>query len=72
VRLLRIMLRVSLEVDSAGEVVQVSAGSTLLETRSCSVQQLAEDRTINALPLNGRNAQFIAQLWPGVADCAAS
>jgi hypothetical protein len=55
-----------LEVGSAGDVVQVSAGGPLLETRSSSVQQLVEERTINSLPLNGRNATFLAQLSPGV------
>ncbi|MEG9431483.1 TonB-dependent receptor [Terriglobus sp. ADX1] len=55
-----------LEVGSASEVVDVSSSSPLLETRSSSVQQLVEERTINALPLNGRNATFLAQLSPGV------
>ena len=55
-----------LEIGATSEVVQVSSDSPLLETRSSSVQQLVEQRTINALPLNGRNATFLAQLSPGV------
>jgi len=62
----RLEVKPHLEVGSAGEVVQVSSESPLLETRSSSVQQLIEERTINALPLNGRNATFLAQLSPGV------
>jgi hypothetical protein len=38
----------------------------LLETRSSSVQQLVTERAINDLPLNGRNATFLAQLSAGV------
>jgi hypothetical protein len=62
----RVDLSPTLEVGSNSEVVEVSSNSPLLETRSSSVQQLVEERTINALPLNGRNATFLAQLSPGV------
>jgi Carboxypeptidase regulatory-like domain/TonB-dependent Receptor Plug Domain len=62
----RLEVKPHLEVGAASEVVQVSSDSPLLETRSSSVQQLVEERTINALPLNGRNATFLAQLSPGV------
>ncbi|WP_263384440.1 TonB-dependent receptor [Granulicella arctica] len=62
----RLEVKPHLEVGSADEVVQVSSDTPLLETRSSSVQQLVEERTINALPLNGRNATFLAQLSPGV------
>jgi hypothetical protein len=62
----RLEVKPHLEVGSAGEVVQVSSENPLLETRSSSVQQLVEERTMNALPLNGRNATFLAQLSPGV------
>lgn len=55
-----------LEVGSTSDVVDVSSSAPLLETRSSSVQQLVEERTINALPLNGRNATFLAQLSAGV------
>jgi hypothetical protein len=62
----RLEVHPHLEIGSAAEVVQVSSEAPLLETRSSSVQQLVEERTINALPLNGRNATFLAQLSPGV------
>jgi hypothetical protein len=62
----RLEVHPHLEVGSSAEIVQVSSSSPLLETRSSSVQQLVEERTINALPLNGRNATFLAQLSPGV------
>ncbi len=62
----RVELSPALEVGSASETVDVSSSSPLLETRSSSVQQLVEERAINDLPLNGRNATFLAQLSPGV------
>ncbi|WP_244502018.1 TonB-dependent receptor [Terriglobus roseus] len=62
----RLEVQPHLEVGGAGEVVEVSSTSPLLETRSSSVQQLVDEHTINALPLNGRNATFLAQLSPGV------
>jgi hypothetical protein len=62
----RIEISPKLEIGASSEVVQVSSSAPLLETRSSSVQQLVEERTINSLPLNGRNATFLAQLSPGV------
>ncbi|MCU1322914.1 MAG: hypothetical protein JWM43_2563 [Acidobacteriaceae bacterium] len=62
----RLEVKPRLEVGATSEVVQVLSENPLLETRSSSVQQLVEERTINALPLNGRNATFLAQLSPGV------
>ena len=62
----RLEVKPHLEIGTASEVVQVSSESPLLETRSSSVQQLVDERTIQALPLNGRNATFLAQLSSGV------
>lgn len=55
-----------LEVGGTNESVQVNASGTLLDTQTSSVQQLIDQRAINGLPLNGRNATFLAQLAPGV------
>ncbi|HEY6376303.1 MAG TPA: TonB-dependent receptor [Edaphobacter sp.] len=63
----RLDVRPLLAVGSASELVEVTAQSPLLETSSSSVQQLVDEHTISALPLNGRNATFLAQLAPGVA-----
>lgn len=52
-----------------GEVtqsVEVKAAPPLLQTQNASVQQVVTSRTINDLPLNGRNATFLAQLAAGV------
>jgi Carboxypeptidase regulatory-like domain len=55
-----------LQVGQVTQEVQVSSAGPILETQSSSIQQLVNQRVINDLPLNGRNAVFLAQLSPGV------
>lgn len=62
----RLEINPTLEVGAVSENVQVSSETPILETQSSSIQQLVETRTINDLPLNRRNASFLAQLSPGV------
>ncbi|MBS1814537.1 MAG: carboxypeptidase regulatory-like domain-containing protein [Acidobacteria bacterium] len=62
----RLEVNMSLEVGSVTQTVQVESTAPLLETQSSSIQQLVTERAINDLPLNGRNASFLAQLSPGV------
>lgn len=56
----------SLTPGNITESVEVTAAAPLLETQSASVQQAVTSRSINDLPLNGRNASFLAQLSAGV------
>jgi len=56
----------TLEVGSVSQVVQVDAGAPVLETQASSLQQLVNERSINDLPLNGRNVTFLAQTAPGI------
>ena len=44
----------------------MTSAGPILETQSSSLQQLVNQRAIDDLPLNGRNAVFLAQLSPGV------
>lgn len=53
--------------SSVSESVSVSAQAPLLETQRGSIQQVINSRAINDLPLNGRNATFLAQLSAGVS-----
>lgn len=62
----RLEVNPKLEIGSVSESVEVTSTAPLLETQSSSVQQLVDTRAINDLPLNGRNATFLAQLSPGV------
>jgi len=62
---------VSLRIGSVDQTVQVAATTPLLETQSSSQQQLVSERSINDLPLNGRNVVFLAQTAPGVTIAQA-
>jgi Carboxypeptidase regulatory-like domain/TonB-dependent Receptor Plug Domain len=55
-----------LQVGAVTQSVQVAASAPLLETQTSSLQQLVGARSINDLPLNGRNVTFLAQTAPGV------
>ena len=55
-----------LDVGEVTENVQVNSSGPILESQTSSIQQLVGQRAINDLPLNGRNATFLAQLSPGV------
>jgi hypothetical protein len=57
-----------LQVGQVTQEIQVSSAGPILETQTSSIQQLVNQRPINDLPLNGRNAVFLAQLSPGVTQ----
>lgn len=62
----RLEINFQLEIGPTTESIQVSSMAPILETQSSSLQQLVDTRAINDLPLNGRNASFLAQLSAGV------
>jgi hypothetical protein len=62
----RLEVNAHLLMGSVSESVQVNSDAPILETQSSSLQQLVDSRAISNLPLNGRNASFLAQLSPGV------
>jgi len=55
----------SLSVGDVTSEIEVTAAVPLLQTESGSVGQVIEGKTINDLPLNGRNYTFLARLVPG-------
>jgi hypothetical protein len=55
-----------LDVGEVTENVQVNSSGPILESQTSSIQQFIGQRAINDLPLNGRNATFLAKLSPGV------
>lgn len=57
-----------LQVGAVTQEVEVTSAGPLLETQTSSIQQLVNQKAINDLPLNGRNAVFLAQLSPGVTQ----
>lgn len=58
-------LRLQLEIGSAAESVEVSATAMLLEETSNTVGQTVAERTIQQLPLNGRNYLQLGTLTAG-------
>ncbi len=62
----QLKVNVALQLGTVSQSVQVSAVTPLLDTQTSSMQQLVETAPINNLPLNRRNATFLAQLSPGV------
>ncbi len=62
---------VPLQIGAVTQTVEVAATAPLLETQSAALQQLVSERSINDLPLNGRNVVFLAQTAPGVTIAQA-
>jgi hypothetical protein len=62
----RLEVNPKLEIGAVSESVQVTSTAPILETQTSSLQQLVDTQAINDLPLNRRNATFLAQLSPGV------
>lgn len=56
---------ITLEIGDVSEVVQVAGRAPLLQTETASIGTVIDNRTIVALPLNGRNYLQLASLIPG-------
>jgi hypothetical protein len=59
-------VNIQLKTGATTETVEVSTAPPLLQAEEGSVGQVIGERTINSLPLNGRNFTFLAQLGAGV------
>ncbi|MEZ5393538.1 MAG: carboxypeptidase-like regulatory domain-containing protein [Bryobacterales bacterium] len=57
-----------LEVGAISEQIEVTADAPLLESETASLGQVVGTRTINDLPLNGRNYLGLAKLGAGVVE----
>ncbi|MGA2299079.1 MAG: TonB-dependent receptor [Candidatus Acidiferrum sp.] len=64
----RVVVDFALPVGQSIETVTVDAAPPALQTQEASVGQVIEEQAINALPLNGRNFTFLAQLSVGVTQ----
>jgi hypothetical protein len=56
----------TLKPGAVTETVEVASTVPVLETQDASVGQVVDSRSVNNLPLNGRNFTFLAQLAAGV------
>ena len=60
------VLHFTLEVGALDQVINVQASAPLVNTLSPELSYLVSERTIQGLPLNGRNYTDLALLQPGV------
>ena len=62
----QVEVNISLKTGGSSETVTVTTAPPQLQTEEASVGQVMTQKTINDLPLNGRNFTFLAQLGAGV------
>ena len=62
---------ISLKNGASTVTVEVTTAPPVLQTEESSVGQILTEKTINDLPLNGRNFTFLAQLAAGVQSSQA-
>ena len=60
-----LLVNVQLKLGASTETVEVSAAPPQLQTEEASVGQVMTEKSVNSLPLNGRNFTFLAQLGAG-------
>jgi hypothetical protein len=61
-----LQVNIQLKTGATTETVEVTTAPPLLQTEEGSVGQVINERSVNSLPLNGRNFTFLAQLGAGV------
>lgn len=61
-----LQVNIQLKAGAATQTVEVTDVPPQLQTEDASVGQIVGQRTVNSLPLNGRNFTFLAQLSAGV------
>src|SRR5215472_5470149 len=64
----KVAVDITLPPGTSKETIVVDAAPPVLQTQDASVGQVIESQAINALPLNGRNFTFLAQLSAGVTQ----
>jgi hypothetical protein len=62
----QLQVDVQLKTGAATETVEVTTAPPQLQTGEASVGQVIGEKSVNSLPLNGRNFTFLAQLSAGV------
>ncbi len=61
-----VRVNIALKTGAATETVEVTSAPPELQTEDASVGQVVNEKSVNDLPLNGRNFTFLAQLAAGV------
>lgn len=62
----RVLQNFQLQTGAVTETVEVTSSAPVLQSQDASVGQVVDQRSVNNLPLNGRNFTFLAQLAAGV------
>ena len=62
----RVLLDFKLQPGAVSETIEVTSQAPVLQSQDASVGQVVDQRSVNNLPLNGRNFTFLAQLAAGV------
>src|SRR5579872_6063073 len=62
----RVLQNFQLQPGAVTQTVEVTSGAPVLQSQDASVGQVVDQRSVNDLPLNGRNFTFLAQLAAGV------
>src|SRR5204863_969769 len=61
-------LNLAMKVGAASETITVSGESPLIDLRTSALSAVVNEKTIEELPLNGRNFISLALLQPGVVQ----
>jgi hypothetical protein len=61
-----VTVNISLKVGKASDIITVEGNVTNVDTSSATLSQVVDERRINDLPLNGRNAASLTTLVAGV------
>jgi hypothetical protein len=64
----RLTIDIRMELGDVSTSVEVSAAAALVKPNDVTVGQVITERSIVALPLNGRNYLQLAQLSPGITE----
>src|SRR5574341_678684 len=64
-------INVALEAGAVNETVEVTAQAPLVDTASATVGKVIENRRVQELPVNGRNALALVLLAPSVQSAVA-
>jgi hypothetical protein len=62
----RVLVDFKLLLGAVSETVEVASAAPVLQAEDASVGEVVDQRSVNNLPLNGRNFTFLAQLAAGV------
>jgi len=61
-----VVVNFSMKPGKVTETIEVTAAAPVLQSQDASVGQVVDSKSVNDLPLNGRNFTFLAQLAAGV------